>query len=255
MSPTPVTTPSAARYLSPSPASIWSASIPSSTHVPGSRSRSSRSRTVSLLSECWRSTRSCPPMATARSRRALRSPTSGPQSWTSPPPVAVTWSSSHGEHGPFAGDALQCVVAALVELDAGTGNQIAHGARDEHLTRPRERRDAGADVHRDPSEIVAPHLALAGVHPRPNLDSELARAGRDRPGAVDRTPRSVEGSKKPVSGGLDLLTAEPAQLTADGRVVLIEQVVPAAIAFGRGAGGRLDDVREQHGLEHTVSFN
>ena len=35
ISPTPVTEPSAARYRSPRPGSMWSASIPYSTHVPG----------------------------------------------------------------------------------------------------------------------------------------------------------------------------------------------------------------------------
>ena len=66
---------------------MWSASIPYSTHVPGSSSRSSRSRTVSLPSDRCRSTNCSPPMPSARSRRAARSPTSGPQSCTFPPPA------------------------------------------------------------------------------------------------------------------------------------------------------------------------
>src|SRR5262249_40866891 len=123
ISPIPVTTPSAARNRSPRPASMWSASIPYSTHVPGSSSTSRRSRTVSLPSECCRSMRSGPPISRARSRRAFRSPTSGPQSWTSPPPVVVTTSSSHGEQAPLAGDTLQLVRAAVGELDTGAGHE------------------------------------------------------------------------------------------------------------------------------------
>src|SRR6266700_2382158 len=136
------------------PASMWSASIAYSTHVTGSSNRSRRSRTVSLPSECWRSTLSGPPMPNARSRRALRSPTSGPQSWTSPPPVVVTGSSSHGEHLPLTGHALQLVPAAVDELDARAGDEIAHRARDEYLARARERRDARADVHGDAGQVV-----------------------------------------------------------------------------------------------------
>src|ERR1700716_4168084 len=113
---------------------MWSASIPYSPQVPGSTSRSSRWRTVSLPSECWRSTRSWPPIATARSRRALRSPTRGPQSWTSPPPVGVTASSSHGGL-----PALPLRLALLGERGNAFGG-VLRGARDrEHRLEVRQR--------------------------------------------------------------------------------------------------------------------
>src|SRR5215218_6073225 len=150
---------------------MWSASNAYSTHVPESRTRSRRSRTVSLPSECWRSTRSGPPISRARSRRAFRSPTSGPQSWTSPPPVVVTASSSHGEHVPLAGDALERMAPAVREIDARAGNQIAHGARDEHLARPGERRDARADVHGNTGQV--------GVRDEPGHEDEVELAVAD----------------------------------------------------------------------------
>ena len=89
---------------------------PYSTHVPGSSSRSSRSRTVSLPSERWRSTRSGPPMPSAWSRRACRSPTSGPQSWTSPPPVAVNCSSRSPSRVPAPAPAVGKAAASAVIL-------------------------------------------------------------------------------------------------------------------------------------------
>src|SRR5829696_1600290 len=252
ISPTPVTTPSAARYRSPRPESMWSASRAYSTHVPGSSSRSSRSRTVSLPRECWRSTRSGPPISRARLRRAFRSPTSGPQSWTSPPPVAVTGSSSHGEHPPLAGHTLQRVTTAVDEVDVGSVDEISHRARDKHLARTGEGGNPGADVHGDARQVVPAQLALTTVNAGPDLEPEVTGADRDRPGAVDRTSRSVEGGQEPVAGCVHLVTAVAAELAPDCCVVPVEEVVPAPVAFGGGAGGRIDDVREEHRLEHAV---
>src|SRR5215207_3967980 len=234
---------------------MWSASNAYSTHVPGSRSRSRRSRTVSLPSECWRSTRSGPPISRARSRRAFKSPTSGPQSWTSPPPVVVTASSSHGEHLPLAGHALQSWTAAVGEVDAGAGDEIADGTGDENLARVCDRGDARPDVHGDPGEVITAQLALTGVETGPNLEPEIAGTGRDGLGTVDGATGSVESGQEAVARGLDLLPAEPVQLMTDRRVVRVQQLVPALVASGSGTRSRLHDVGEQHGLEHTVDLD
>src|SRR2546426_3149354 len=71
-SPCPVTTPSAGALSEPSRSF---ASKPSSTNVPGSNSRSMRSRTVSLPRWCCFSIFSAPPMAGFFLRLAWRSPT------------------------------------------------------------------------------------------------------------------------------------------------------------------------------------
>src|SRR5687767_13416091 len=93
---------------------MLSASKPYSTHVCGSSRSSSRSRTVSLPSECCRSMSFSPPMSSAFSRRFFRSSTSGPQSWTSPPPDALAGSVLRGfsvtaqsSHGTSSGCALR----------------------------------------------------------------------------------------------------------------------------------------------------
>lgn len=44
------------------------------------------------------------------------------------------------------------------------------------------------------------------------------------------------------------------ELTAHGSIVGVQQLVPAAIAHADGAFGRLHDVGEQDGFEHTVDF-
>src|SRR2546423_15239087 len=62
-------------------------------------------------------------------------------------------------------DALQLVLAALLEGDPGAGHEVAHRARHEHLARLRERRDAGTGVDGDPAHLAVRELALAGVEP------------------------------------------------------------------------------------------
>src|SRR5262249_17660631 len=146
ISPTPVTTPSAARNRSPRPASMWSASIPYSTQVPGSTRRSRRSRTVSLPSECCRSTRSGPPISRARSRRVFRSPTSGPQSWTSPPPVVTASPPS---------SPLPLRLALLGERGDALAGVLGGGPDREHGLEVRER-IVGAHVEHVVEALPAP---------------------------------------------------------------------------------------------------
>ena len=51
-------------------------------------------------------------------------------------------------------------------------DQILHGARNEHLARAGERRDPCADMDRDAAHIVVHDLALAGMKPGANVDTE-----------------------------------------------------------------------------------
>src|SRR5437764_15260648 len=67
---------------------------------------------------------------------------------------------------PRAGNALQLVLTALLEGDPGAGDEVVHRARDEHLARPGEGRDARAGVDGDPAYLPVRDLALAGVEPR-----------------------------------------------------------------------------------------
>ena len=61
--------------------------------------------------------------------------------------------------------------AARLEFDTRASDEILHRARDEHLRRPRQRRDPGADVDRQACDVVANHLDFAVVHAAAHLDS------------------------------------------------------------------------------------
>ncbi len=67
------------------------------------------------------------------------------------------------EQVPLAGDTFQDMVTAAGEADPGSGDQILHRARYEHLARARQVADPRSDVDGDPREPIAPNLHLPGV--------------------------------------------------------------------------------------------
>src|SRR5687768_5267610 len=77
------------------------------------------------------------------------------------PPAAC--SAVEREQRPAAVDAAQLAHAALLEAEAGADHGAVDGPRHEHLSGCRERRDARGDVHGHAADVVADHLALAGV--------------------------------------------------------------------------------------------
>ena len=88
----------------------------------------------------------------------------------------------------------------------------------------------------------------------PGADVELERPHGidDRLSAADRSGGTIEGGEEPVAGCIDLLAVEAAELTADGGMVLLQQVAPAPIAdLCRSLGGA-DEVGEEHRREHAV---
>src|SRR5205085_6553659 len=131
---------------------------------------------------------------------------------------------------PRAGHALELVLAALLEGDPGAGDEIAHRARDEHLARPGERRDPRTGVDGDAAHLAVRELALAGVESCAQLEPEAPHAVADRAGGADRPRRPVEGGEEAVAGGVDLPSAVARELAADGNLVRLEQLAPAAIA-------------------------
>src|SRR5215217_7298918 len=61
---------------------------------------------------------------------------------------------------PLARNAFQLGRAALGERDPGSGDEVAHGLRDEHLAGRRARGDARADGDGDPGDLPVVHLAF-----------------------------------------------------------------------------------------------
>jgi len=64
---------------------------------------------------------------------------------------------------PVAGDALEGLGAAVVELEFRADHKVLDGACDEYLSRSGERADARADVHADTGDVVGSPLDLTGV--------------------------------------------------------------------------------------------
>ena len=133
----------------------------------------------------------------------------------------------------------------------GADDEVLHGARDEHLARAGERRDARAEMDGQPGDVVRQDLDLADVDAGPDLEPELPDAVADRDRAADRAGRAVERREEPVADDLDLVAAEPLELATDDAVVVGEQGLPADVAeLGRPLG-RADDVGEQDGRQHA----
>src|SRR3954469_11553679 len=71
-------------------------------------------------------------------------------------------------YAPGAGYALERVFAAVGHLEAGSDDEVLDGLRDQHFAGVGEGGDARADVDREPADVTADPLDLAGVQSDPN---------------------------------------------------------------------------------------
>ena len=160
------------------------------------------------------------------------------------------------------------MLTEIPERDVGrqlAGDQLARGARDEHLPAVSGRADPRRTVHVQSDVIILSDLRLAGVdaHPHAHVDAlgptlRGQRALRAHRGG-DRVARPHEGDEERVALGVDLVT-----------VVLVERRPQQALMLGQHLGvaatqprqqpRRTLDVAEQkrHGatrkLRHTRSY-
>jgi hypothetical protein len=99
------------------------------------------------------------------------------------------------------------MLSGVLERDAGSGGEVLLRLRHEHLRGTGQGAHAGADHHAEASNVIALDRDLAGVQPRPYLDSERANGRGDR----RRTPYPacwpVERREEPVAHRLDLTSA------------------------------------------------
>src|SRR5262245_33169114 len=107
-------------------------------------------------------------------------------------------------------------------------------------------------MDRDSAELVADPLAFTGVHTRSHFEVELAQRLTDRTRAAHRCSRSFEAGEEPVAGRVELTAAEAVEKLAHARVVLVEHLVPAAVAELTCALGRADDVRKEERRQKPV---
>src|SRR5207253_371218 len=124
---------------------------------------------------------------------------------------------------PDSWKSFELALAAVVELEAGTGNEIGDRARHEDLPSAGASGDTLSDMHREPSDVGAPELDLARVKASAHLDR---RCPRDRRRAPDGAGGAVEHGEHPVARRLDDAPAEAAHLSVGEAVVLIEHGPP-----------------------------
>jgi hypothetical protein len=62
------------------------------------------------------------------------------------------------------------------ELEAGADDEVLDGARGEHLTGLGRRHHARAEMDGDTRQVIAPHLALARVDARANVEADRSSA-------------------------------------------------------------------------------
>ena len=93
---------------------------------------------------------------------------------------------------PTAGDALQLMLASIIESNGGAGYQVTDGAGDKDVARAGGCHDTCRDVHGQSGQATQKPLALTGVQARAHLDPELPYRGNDFVRAPNCTPRPVE---------------------------------------------------------------
>ena len=125
--------------------------------------------------------------------------------------------------GARAGEALELVVAAVSELDVGSGDEIVGCRRDEYFVWLGAACDSGAQMNGDAAwRLVAGTLDFAGVDACARGEPELVQRGADFQRAADRSCRAVEECKESVAGCVDLLAVKASEFASDDSVVLIE---------------------------------
>jgi hypothetical protein len=148
--------------------------------------------------------------------------------------------------------ALEFVSAALRELDPSAGDEVFDGLRHEYFPRRGERGDSSADVNGEPADLLAVSFALASVQAAPHLEPLGRRLLHDPVRTPDGPSRPVKRGEEPVTGGVDLDSSKDRELAPHGASVFRKQLSPSAVADLNGSLGGADDVREEHGREHTV---
>src|SRR5262245_7729455 len=171
------------------------------------------------------------------------------------PTVRSRASDHRGKEAPRVRNALEFVLAALAERDAGARDEILDRAGDQDFVGTRQRTDASGDVNRETGEIVAADLALSRVQARSHIDPEGLGGFGDGLGAMNGARRAVEAGQKTIPGRLDLPTAEAAQFVADCSVVRVQKGAPPLVAFRRGSLGGRDDVGEEYGGQNAVDLS
>ena len=146
------------------------------------------------------------------------------------------------------------MLAAVLEVDARSDQQVLDRSRREDLVPVSHGRHPRRDVHSQTAHAVPPELHLAGVDPGPHPKVERRHGLADGAATTYSPPRPVEGGEEPVAGGIHLASAESVQLAADNDIVLVEHLAPAPVPELGGARRRPDDVGEEERGKDAVEL-
>ena len=129
------------------------------------------------------------------------------------------------------GDALELVLASILEREPGAGDEISGGSGHEHVTRSGDTRHTRADMYGDAAWLLITYaLDLTSVDAGSHLESELVESSPQFERASDRSCRAVEENKEAVTSSVDLVTLEALELVANRGMVPFEQLAPRMIA-------------------------
>ena len=130
-------------------------------------------------------------------------------------------STSYCEQSPRSWDALQHVLAAILELDAGANDKILDCPGDQDLAWRCQRTYPSGNVDGQTPQIVASHLTLTCVKTQVKIDPERRSGVGNGQRTANRPRGPIERGNKPITRCIDLLAAESLQLFTDHTVMVI----------------------------------
>jgi hypothetical protein len=154
----------------------------------------------------------------------------------------------------MAGNAFEIERSAFRKFETSTGDKIGYNARHKNLVRAALRHHARGGVHRDPADILIPHLNFAGVQAGAQRETHLLRGCAEGERATHRAPRSVEGCENAVACAFHENSAMLLNRLFRQTIVTIEQFVPAVVSDFHSHTRGADDVGEKNGRQDPIRF-
>ena len=108
------------------------------------------------------------------------------------------------EYLPFAGDTLQCVKPAVVELEPWAGDRFRHRPRCQDFACTSKSCYPGTDMYGDATKVIPAYLALPRVNAGSGLQIKLTDTFTDQLCATDGSCRTLETGQETIAGLLDL---------------------------------------------------
>ena len=164
-------------------------------------------------------------------------------------PLRRCWAASHQRstanklHSP--GTPLRVLTSAFSEGQSGAGDQVFDGPRYENFGRVGQGRHTGTDVNRIPPSSFPMIMHSPVCKPaRTSIPSARTAVG-DRARAANGACGPVENREKAIASGDDLAATVTCKFATDERMMIVQQIPPAAVAQASGLLSGSDYVGEQ----------